>query len=332
MTNSSGPAISAVGIQVGDRVFLDQHFTANGTGHTGTIRLSGARIGQLTCRSATLTNPTGPALSAASMHVDDRVFLDEGFSADGNGADGTIRLVGTHIGGQLLCLGSRVTSRSDPLHRWNLDGLTYTGVPTLDSTGNHRKAWLELLRHEGAAEVLPPLLPAATFRAEGHDSEVRAILIAQRRDQVARGALTRSSDRVWARLTGVLLGYGYQPWRALLYLAGVLAVSIALALILGMNGALAKTGDRSPAASPGGAPAAVLTVQPVPCTAVEMIGKGVDLSTPFLSSSRSESGGCETTASATGDALTISRWFLQLAAWALAALFVAGFTAIVRKT
>ena len=70
----------------------------------------------------------------------------------------------------------------------------------------------------------------------------------------------------------------------------------------------------------------------VPCTVVQMIGKGLDIGTPFLSTSRAVSGSCETTTSTTGAALTISRWILQLAAWALAALFIAGFTGIVRKT
>ena len=40
----------------------------------------------------------------------------------------------------------------------------------------------------------------------------------------------------------------------------------------------------------------------------------------------------DVTGSAAGDLLTIARWILQLAAWALAALFITGFTGIVRKT
>ena len=70
----------------------------------------------------------------------------------------------------------------------------------------------------------------------------------------------------------------------------------------------------------------------VPCTLVQTIGKGLDLGTPFLPTSPAARGSCEITTSATGDALTISRWVLQLAVWALAALFIAGFTGIVRKT
>ena len=71
----------------------------------------------------------------------------------------------------------------------------------------------------------------AVCRADGHDSEARAVLMQQRRDQLDRGALTRRGDRMWARLTGALLGFGYQPWRALLYLVGVLIISVGLALL-----------------------------------------------------------------------------------------------------
>jgi hypothetical protein len=43
-------------------------------------------------------------------------------------------------------------------------------------------------------------------------------------------------------------------------------------------------------------------------------------------------GSCQPTPSVEGDTLTVARWILQLAAWALAALFIAGFTGIVRTT
>jgi hypothetical protein len=175
---------------------------------------------------------------------------------------------------------------------------------------------------------------AAAYRAAGHDREVREILIAQRRDQIRRGTLS-GADRWWARLTGVLLGYGYQPWRALLYLTAVLCTSVALTLILGQDGGLVQTTDQQPSTITSAAttPTATQASSTVPCTVIELVGKGLDLGTPFLpSAGSSKSGGCEITDTASGYTLTISRWLLQLAAWALAALFVAGFTGIVRKT
>jgi len=108
---------------------------------------------------------------------------------------------------------------------------------------------------------------------------------------------------------------------------------VVLTLILGFDGGLAHTADQRPPTTI----AAAATPPPAPpsaaCTVVELISKGLDLATPFLpSAGPSKVGSCEPTATAAGDALTISRWLLQLAAWALAALFIAGFTGIVRKT
>lgn len=122
----------------------------------------------------------------------------------------------------------------------------------------------------------------------------------------------------------MLLGYGYRPSRALLYLVGVIAISVALAVVLGGYGALARTPERaSPIAGP--------VLSPRPCSTVQLVGKGLDLGAPFLSAARSGEGNCEITATASGDVLTVARWVLRLAAWALAALFVAGFTNIVRR-
>ncbi len=221
-----------------------------------------------------------------------------------------------------------MTSGSAHRHRWEIDGLAYSGVPRLARNGN-RDAWLDLLRTGTPGYKAQPYQQlAAAYRAQGHDSDVRAILIAQRRDQIARGGLSRG-DRRWARTTGVLLGYGYQPWRALLYLAGVLAVSVTLAVVLGSHGALVKTAERASAPPPASSPATAAAALAEACPLIETVGRGLDLGTPFLPRAAP---GCTTTTGATGVALAISTWVLQLAAWALAALFVAGFTGIVRKT
>jgi hypothetical protein len=131
----------------------------------------------------------------------------------------------------------------------------------------------------------------------------------QRRDQLARGDLSRS-ERVWARLTGLTLGYGYQPWRALLFLLGVIATSVILAVVLGGHGALAQA--------------------KAPCTVVDQVGVGLDLGTPLITTGAGSR--CQLTGSATGQALTLSGWGLRLLAWAFATLFVAGFTNAVRKS
>src|SRR5437868_6205315 len=83
---------------------------------------------------------------------------------------------------------------------------------------------------------------ASVYRAAGHDADVRKILIAQRRAQLDRGVLT-GRERLWARITGVTLGYDYQPWRALLFLLGVVITSVVPAVTLGTHGALVHPQD-----------------------------------------------------------------------------------------
>ena len=142
--------------------------------------------------------------------------------------------------------------------------------------------------------------------------------MAQRDDQLAR-ADTRWPERLWGRITKVTLGYGYQPWRALLFLAGVVALSCVLAVVLGAHGALAQT---SKTATPGRS-----------CTVVQQVSVGLDLNLPVGTSvARADCDLTKDSASVTAAWLTAAGWVLRLLAWVFAALFIAGFTSAVRKT
>lgn len=111
------------------------------------MRLTGARIGlQLDCSGATITNSSGAALNCTNLQVGGDVYLRAGFAADGAGELGTVRLVGANIGGQLDCSGAVAKSRSDPQHRWALDGSTYSRLP-LDPLPRYRAE----LQHLGTA-------------------------------------------------------------------------------------------------------------------------------------------------------------------------------------
>jgi len=91
------------------------------------------------------------------------------------------------------------------------------------------------------------------------------ILIAQRNDQLARTSQS-SWDQWWTRIYGLTLGYGYQPWRALLFLVEVVLVSCVLAVVLGSHGALVQTNKT---ATPGR-----------PCTFIQQFSVGMDLNLP----------------------------------------------------
>jgi hypothetical protein len=63
---------------------------------------------------------------------------------------------------------------------------------------------------------------AAACRTAGHDRDARRVLVEQRRDQLHRSTST-ASERRWSRTTGLTLGFGFQPWRALVLLLLVAA-------------------------------------------------------------------------------------------------------------
>ena len=142
--------------------------------------------------------------------------------------------------------------------------------------------------------------------------------MAQRDDQLAR-THPRWPELWWGRITKVTLGYGYQPWRALLFLAGVVALSCVLAIGLGSHGGLTQTSNT---ATPGR-----------PCTLLQQASVGLDLNLPIGKSvARDHCDLATDSASVTAAWLTAAGWVLQLLAWVFAALFIAGFTSAVRKT
>jgi hypothetical protein len=102
LDNDVGPALYAIWLSVDRDVFLIRA-SVTGTGRNGAVCLVGAHIGgQLDFTGARVTNETGPALIADNLKVDNNVYLRGGFTATGAGEPGTVRLLGAHIGGQLI--------------------------------------------------------------------------------------------------------------------------------------------------------------------------------------------------------------------------------------
>ena len=314
MRNGTGPALAADGLQVDRGVWLAGGFEAVGAGAHGAVRLLGAHVGdQLECTGATMRNDSGPALDAEGLRVDQNVLLSGGFEAIGACSDVTLHLSHVRIGGVLVFAPTRLEHTTGPRARLALDGLTYAGRPV----GTSSPDWLRLLREGTRSYAAQPYQQfAAAQRAAGHDGEARRTLMAQRRDQINRGALTGRVERAWARLTGLTLGYGYQPWRALLFLLGVATIAVVLAVVLGARGGVARTDPKPPSATE--------------CSVVERVGVGLDIGLPLVKTGTQ--GHCDTTSSTTGQVLTVAGWMLQVLAWAFATLFVAGFTSAVRKT
>ncbi|MDH6238226.1 hypothetical protein [Cryobacterium sp. CG_9.6] len=305
VTNDTGPALVADGVTVVGGAFLNGRFTVTGHSDDGAVRLLGAHItGQLSMRGAAVKNDTGPALAADGVTVVGDAFLDEGFTATGHSDDGAVRLPGAHITGALHVDDASVNRKVTGM-KWVVDGLVYNGYP---SVGFDR--WLKLLRKGTTGYTPQPYQQLATVaRAAGHDRDARRALMAQRDDQVERGDLTRSA-KTWAGITKVTLGYGYQPWRALIWVGLVLLISLGIALI---PGALAHTGTGTP------------------CTVVERVQVAVDMAIPLVSTSTSTGTLCRATSTTNGQFVAGAGILLTLSGWALTALFAAGFTRAIRQ-
>ncbi len=98
LAGGAGAALVADRITLGGDLLLDDA-VGTGAAPAGTVQLTGARIaGRLSGRRLRLTNPAGPGLAAASLHVTDMVDLSRGIEVRGSGPDGAVRLVGARVG------------------------------------------------------------------------------------------------------------------------------------------------------------------------------------------------------------------------------------------
>jgi hypothetical protein len=278
--NDVGPALNASGIHVDQIVSLCGGFRATGGGEFASVRLIAAHVGLLDCTDATLRNDSGPALNAGGLQVDQIVYLRGSFNATGTGDDVAVYLADVRVDGVLVFNPAQLEHLTNPQARIDVDGLTYRGLPIGLSTDS----WLKLLR-EGTPDYAaqPYQQLAAAHRAAGHDSEARSILMEQRRNQIRRGALDGRAERVWVRITGLTLGYGYQPWRALIGLLAVVLTAVMLAVFLGGQGGLEQTRT---------------SLIPLGCTWVDRVSVGLDLGTPLITTGSSVR--CQTTNSSIG--------------------------------
>jgi hypothetical protein len=309
--NYDGPALDAEITKVDQHVLLHNEFEAYGSGNHGTVYLNAAHIGgSLSFARSKLHNDNGSALRAPGLQVSQRVLMDRGFEAQGGGDDATLDMQDMRVNGRLAFAPARL-EHSDSARLLAVEHLQYSGLP-----GEDWENWLALLREATPAYTAQPYQQlAGAHRALGHDREARKVLIAQRRDQLRRAA-SGSGERAWGRITGATLGYGYQPWRALVALLAVVVIAVLLSVAgPGAHGGLSPTAKQATGTS---------------CNVVERIGVGLDFGLPLIKTGAKSK--CDVTRTAAGQTLAITGWALQALAWGFATLFVAGFTGAVRKT
>ncbi|MHA6802736.1 hypothetical protein [Salinifilum ghardaiensis] len=335
LTATNGPALSADGLTVQGSLNCRDGFTASSAGDCNTLRLNGAFVGKrFSLDGAQLTATDGSALCADGITVQGDLHCTAGFTASSDSDDETIRLLGATIAGQLgfrdasvrntgagsaLDLnGARLDSDLLPLDtfadsdfRVEVAGLRYPFLPR-DVTW---REWLGLLaRHTPSYAAQPYQQLAAVHREAGHEREARQILIAQQRDLRRRGNPGHRGQRLLHAASGLFIGYGHRPWRALGFLAGVCALAVGMLCTAHVLGLAVRPG-------PGN----------VPCAPAETLGAAIDTAVPILKTGGG--GRCEIAAN-TGivQVLYLGGYVLQAMGWAFATLFVAGYTGLIRQS
>jgi hypothetical protein len=171
----------------------------------GTVKLTGASVSSnLVLDQVALNNPGNVALDVENLRAGILILRPR------EPTEGKVLLRGASV----------VRLRDDPAH-WPdelfLDGFSYGDLePRLPAA--ERLRWLA--RTDGF-QPQPYEQLAAWYTAGGQPAEARRVLHAKER--AARGAKSLSG-RVWGLLQDVTVAYGYQPWRAVLWLLGLLAV------------------------------------------------------------------------------------------------------------
>jgi hypothetical protein len=192
---------------------------------TGGVRMTGARIGgRLSLDQVAIVNPGLAALSARAVQAGQLSLLPA------RPIEGTVDL--SH--GRIEVL------RDDPAcwpAELGLDGLTYQALePRLPA--RERLRWLA--RDPQGHQSQPYEQLAAEYVRVGEPGQARSVLY--ERERVHRRA-ARPMAQVWGVVQDVTLGYGYRPWRALVWLAVLLAA-----------GSIAFDIHRPPPLQPGSAP------------------------------------------------------------------------------
>lgn len=185
--------IELAGMRVGGAVYAQQGLRVEGQ-----LRLRGADVtGEVNVTDAVLLNPGETALDAWGMRAGQLSLLPQRI-------DGTVDLRHAHV--QVLC--------DDP-NRWpaqlRLDGLTYTGLEPA-GTARSRLHWLN--RDPVGYRPQPHEQLATLYRQIGRDADARTVLLAKQR----RRQQLSLPGAAWSLLQDVLIGYGYRPGLAALWL------------------------------------------------------------------------------------------------------------------
>jgi len=245
----------------------------------------------------------------AGVLIDDQVAVRRSRFVNMNPMGTNLHLGGGTIGGTFELAMAAVQSAKRRAGVVILEGLEYPRVPQ----GATLREWIDLLATGTMEyEAQPYRQLAKGYKELGDEGAARAIGIAQNRDRGKRGSMGGGVQRFGHGLSGLLLGYGYKPWRALVGLVIVLAATSVLVVVAGRLGllVLASAPTRS-------------------CNLAEQLSVALPSAGPILRSSGTAS--CIYARGQWAQAFILANYVLQLAGWAFVTLFIAGFTGLIKK-
>lgn len=174
-----------------------------GFASSGTIRMRNARVnGVLSFDSATLEAP-GRVLHLSHAQLDELILRPASLK-------GEVNLAYSRIG---LLLDSPASYPAGVL----LNGLVYEALRGGEWTVAQRLAWLT--KDPDGYRPQPYEQLAGWFRRIGHEPDARRVLLAKQR---RRRRTLKPTGKIWGRLLDLVVGYGYRPWLAGLWVAVLL--------------------------------------------------------------------------------------------------------------
>lgn len=356
ITNTTGPALRADHLATNGTMTLAGTYI--GSGQLGTVSLGGARVGaQFDC-IADMTNTgtddtAGPALTAASLTVDNDLALHGSYT--GNGEFGSVCLDGARIGGLLVYTAEIINGVGPALAA---DGLStgntgYLGG-TLTSTGQSG-----VIRLAGT-HIGADLILAATINAPDGSAAPDGWLVL---DGLTYSGLPRNTDGDYSvgdwidLLSNHTVAYAAQPWQhaaAAWQAAGDTAAARRIltaqqdARRKTLHPGLRRTGSwlfwkgltgygyqawRSLVALLILTGVAALTTllgvdyfTGTQCLQIDRLELGIGWAIPIIFTTRTID------CTPTGYGLTIGSWIIKILGWVFVTLFISGFAGIIRKT
>jgi hypothetical protein len=204
--SSSDTALRLSRTEVGADLF------ANGMTVQGRVKLTGARIERhLALHGARLVNSHGAALDGRALRAGELSL---------HGAiEGAVELQHARIG----VLRDDPDDWPSPLY---LDGLTYEALEPRLPAGRRLK-WLS--RDPDGCPPQPYEQLADHYTRIGQPTDARRVLYTR---ELRQRDTKTTIGRVWSALQDITVGYGYRPWRAMLWLALLLVLgSLMYALV-----------------------------------------------------------------------------------------------------